>query len=184
MARRLDKSYLFGSPDRQRSGWYQSHRPVCSIALIACGLCHMTGKVLPVVFNYNAKPAELARLPRSLALVWRSGRIFSSCCWSAFSGTNNLAYDGVARRFKFPRGEMADQSTSEPVVPLPPATEGGERHDQPDLTGQNILSLLHQATDLAGGNSRYAVELSRRNSRISFARLKIGSRNWKLESQS
>ena len=57
---------------------------------------------------------------------------------------------------------MADQSTSEPVVPLPPATEGGEREDQPDLTGQNILSLLHQATDLAGGNSRYAVAIAQR----------------------
>ena len=57
---------------------------------------------------------------------------------------------------------MADQSTSEPVVPLPPATEGGERRDQPDLTGQNILSLLHQATDLAGGNSRYAVEIAQK----------------------
>jgi hypothetical protein len=44
---------------------------------------------------------------------------------------------------------MAEQSTSEPVVPLPPATEGGEL----DLTGQNVLSLLHQAADLAGGNS-------------------------------
>ena len=77
---------------------------------------------------------------------------------------------------------MADQSTSEPMVPLPPVTEGGERHDQPDLTGQKVLSLVHQASDLAGGNSRYAVEIGR-NSRISFARLKTGSRNWKLESQ-
>ena len=57
---------------------------------------------------------------------------------------------------------MADQSTSEPVVPLTPATESGERHDQPDLTGQNILSLLHQATDLAGGNSRYAVKIAQK----------------------
>jgi hypothetical protein len=57
---------------------------------------------------------------------------------------------------------MADQSTFESVVPLPPATEGEERHDLPDLTGQNILGLLHQATDLAGGNSRYAVEIARK----------------------
>ena len=59
---------------------------------------------------------------------------------------------------------MADHSTSEPVVPLPPATESGasKREDEPDLTGQNILSLLHQATDLAGGNSRYAVEIARK----------------------
>jgi hypothetical protein len=53
---------------------------------------------------------------------------------------------------------MAEQSTSEPVVPLPPATEGGEL----DLTGQNVLSLLHQAADLAGGNSRYAVGIAQK----------------------
>ena len=57
---------------------------------------------------------------------------------------------------------MADQATSEPVVPLPPTTEEGKREDQPDLTGQNVLSLLHQATDLAGGNSRYAVGIAQR----------------------
>ena len=57
---------------------------------------------------------------------------------------------------------MADQSTFEPVVPLPPATEGGERHDQPDLTGQNILSLLHKAAGLAEENSRYAVEIAQK----------------------
>ena len=57
---------------------------------------------------------------------------------------------------------MADQSTSEPMVPLPPVTEGGERHDQPDLTGQKVLSLVHQASDLAGGNSRYAVEIAQK----------------------
>jgi chromosome segregation ATPase len=57
---------------------------------------------------------------------------------------------------------MADQSTSEPVVPLPPATEGGERHDQPDLTGQNILTLLHKAASLAEGNSQYAIAIAQK----------------------
>jgi hypothetical protein len=38
---------------------------------------------------------------------------------------------------------MADQSTSEPVVLLPPATEDGEI----DLTGQSVLSLLHDRTN-------------------------------------
>jgi predicted RNase H-like nuclease (RuvC/YqgF family) len=57
---------------------------------------------------------------------------------------------------------MADQSTSEPMVPLPPVTEARERHDQPDLTGQKVLSLVHQASDLAGGNSRYAVEIAKK----------------------
>ena len=78
---------------------------------------------------------------------------------------------------------MADQATSEPVVPLPPATEDGKREDQPDLTGQNILSLLHQATDWLEGIADMRLA-SRRDSRISFARLKIGSRNWKPESRS
>ena len=57
---------------------------------------------------------------------------------------------------------MADQSTSESVVPLPPATEGGELHDQPNLTGQNILSLLHNAAGLAEENGRYAVEIAQK----------------------
>jgi hypothetical protein len=57
---------------------------------------------------------------------------------------------------------MADQSTSEPLVPLPPATEGGERQDQLDLAGKNILSLLHKAAGLAEGNSRYAVEIAQK----------------------
>jgi hypothetical protein len=57
---------------------------------------------------------------------------------------------------------MADQATSEPVVPLPPTTEDGKREDQLELSGQNVLSLLHQATDLAGGNSRYAVGIAQR----------------------
>jgi CII-binding regulator of phage lambda lysogenization HflD len=57
---------------------------------------------------------------------------------------------------------MADQSTSEPVVPLPPATEGGERKDQLDLAGKNILSLLHKSTGLAKENSRYAIRIAQR----------------------
>ena len=57
---------------------------------------------------------------------------------------------------------MADQSTSEPVVRLPPATEGGELHDQRDLTGKNILSLLHKAAGLAEENSRYAVHIAKK----------------------
>ena len=57
---------------------------------------------------------------------------------------------------------MADQSTSEPVVPPAPGTEGGEREDQIDLTGENILSLLQQAAGLAEENSLYAVEIAQR----------------------
>ena len=59
---------------------------------------------------------------------------------------------------------MADHSTSEPVVPLPPATESGasKREDEPDLTGQNILTLLHKAAGLAEGNSQYAVAIAQK----------------------
>ena len=57
---------------------------------------------------------------------------------------------------------MNDQSNSESVVSLASTTESGKHEDQLDLDGQNILSLLHQATDLAGGNSRYAVGIAQR----------------------
>jgi hypothetical protein len=54
---------------------------------------------------------------------------------------------------------MSDQSNPESVEPIPLETESGasKPEDQLDLAGENILSLLHQATDLAGGNSRHAV---------------------------
>ena len=57
---------------------------------------------------------------------------------------------------------MGDQSTSEPVVPLPPATEVGERDDQLDLAGQNILTFLHKAAGLAEGNSQYAIAIAQK----------------------
>jgi hypothetical protein len=57
-------------------------------------------------------------------------------------------------------GAVGDQSNSEPAVPAVPETEGKEPEGQVDFTGENVLKLLHQATDLAGGNSRYAVEIA------------------------
>jgi hypothetical protein len=57
---------------------------------------------------------------------------------------------------------MADQSNSEPAVPVVPAKEDGERQGQPDFAGENILSLLHNAADLAEANSRYAVNIAQR----------------------
>jgi CII-binding regulator of phage lambda lysogenization HflD len=57
---------------------------------------------------------------------------------------------------------MADQSNSEPGAPLVPAQEDGERQSQLGFTGENILSLLHKAADLADGKSRYAVDVARR----------------------
>jgi hypothetical protein len=49
---------------------------------------------------------------------------------------------------------MSDQSNSETVIPSTPLTEAEKPEDQRGLIGQNVLGLLHRATDLAGGNSR------------------------------
>jgi hypothetical protein len=57
---------------------------------------------------------------------------------------------------------MGDQSNSEPAIPAVPATESGKTEGQVDFTGENVMKLLHQATGLAGGNSRYAVEIAQR----------------------
>jgi hypothetical protein len=57
---------------------------------------------------------------------------------------------------------MGDQSNSEPASPAVPATESGKTEGQVDFTGENVVKLLQQATDLAGGNSRYAVEIAQR----------------------
>jgi hypothetical protein len=57
---------------------------------------------------------------------------------------------------------MSDETDSEVVLPSTPATEDGEREDQSDLAGKNILSVLQKAAGLAGGNSRYAVDIALR----------------------
>ena len=46
---------------------------------------------------------------------------------------------------------MSDETDSEVVLPSTPATEDGEREDQSDLAGKNILSLLQKAAGLAEG---------------------------------
>jgi predicted nucleic acid-binding Zn-ribbon protein len=38
----------------------------------------------------------------------------------------------------------------------------GENEAQVAFTGENVLSLLRRATELAGGNSRYAVEIAQK----------------------
>ena len=48
------------------------------------------------------------------------------------------------------------------MLPSTPATEDGEREDQSDLAGKNILSFLQKAAGLAEGNSRYAVDIAQR----------------------
>jgi hypothetical protein len=57
---------------------------------------------------------------------------------------------------------MSDETDSEVVLPSTPATEDGEREDQSDLAGKNILSWLQKAAGLAEGNSRYAVGIAQR----------------------
>ena len=57
---------------------------------------------------------------------------------------------------------MSDETDSEVMMPSAPATEDGEREDQSDLAGKNILSWLQKAAGLAEGNSRYAVDIALR----------------------
>jgi hypothetical protein len=69
---------------------------------------------------------------------------------------------------------MADQSNSEPGTPVVPAQDDGERQGQLGFAGENILSLLHKAADLADGNSRYAVDVARRLSHQLASRRRPG----------
>jgi hypothetical protein len=56
---------------------------------------------------------------------------------------------------------MPDEKTnSEPLEVSAPATEDRASENQQDPVGENILALLQQATGLAEGNSRYAVEIA------------------------
>src|SRR5215471_332695 len=43
-----------------------------------------------------------------------------------------------------------------------PCNRKRETEDQVDFTGENVMKLLQQATGLAGGNNRYAVEIAQR----------------------
>jgi hypothetical protein len=53
---------------------------------------------------------------------------------------------------------MADETNSE-QVPSTPTAEDGENQIQVDPVGQSVLKLLHEAASLAGGTSRYAVDI-------------------------
>src|SRR5690349_17405016 len=59
-----------------------------------------------------------------------------------------------------PEGDMGDEAKT--VLPSDFATESGKAETELNFTGQNILTLLQQATHLAGGNSRYAVEIAQK----------------------
>jgi hypothetical protein len=48
--------------------------------------------------------------------------------------------------------------------PENPATVESKTEDKVATTGENVLSLLRRATELAGGNSQYALEIAQRMS--------------------
>jgi hypothetical protein len=55
-----------------------------------------------------------------------------------------------------PKSESEHPSTAEP------ATSGSEARVA--FTGENVLTLLRRAAELAGGNSRYAIEIAQKMS--------------------
>jgi hypothetical protein len=59
---------------------------------------------------------------------------------------------------------MADETNSE-QVPSTPAVKDKENQIQVDPVGQSVLKLLHEAASLAGGTSRYAVDITQKLSR-------------------
>ena len=68
---------------------------------------------------------------------------------------------------------MSDEANSEPVVPSAPATERGNNEAQLTV-GKNFLELFQKATDLAGGNSRKAVDLAHKLSdRLGLAESRV-----------
>ena len=52
----------------------------------------------------------------------------------------------------------------EPEKPPPAETLPGESEAQVAAIGENVLTLLRRATELAGGNSLYAVEIAQKMS--------------------
>ena len=46
------------------------------------------------------------------------------------------------------------------TLPSESAAETGKAESKLNFTGQNIVTLLQRAAELAGGNSRYAVEIA------------------------
>jgi uncharacterized protein YlxW (UPF0749 family) len=55
---------------------------------------------------------------------------------------------------------MGDESDT--ALPQESALESSKAETELDLTGRNVLSLLQQASDLAGGNTLYAVEIAQK----------------------
>ena len=59
---------------------------------------------------------------------------------------------------------MSDQAKSEPEKPSTSETVIADNEAQVGLAGKEVLTLLRRATELADGNSRYAVEIAKKMS--------------------
>jgi hypothetical protein len=69
---------------------------------------------------------------------------------------------------------MADETNSDQVRSTPTA-EDKENQIQVDPVGQSVLKLLHEASSLAGGNSRYALDITQKLSdRLGLAESRVG----------
>jgi len=66
------------------------------------------------------------------------------------------------------------ETTSESENPASAETATGENESQAATAGENVLTLLRRASDLAGANSRYAVEMAQRMSNQLWAAQKKG----------
>ena len=70
---------------------------------------------------------------------------------------------------------MADETNSEPV-PSTPTAEDKENQIQVDPVGRSVLDLLHKAGSLAGGNSRFAVDIALKMSdRLGLAESRVAA---------
>jgi hypothetical protein len=70
---------------------------------------------------------------------------------------------------------MADETNSEPV-PSTLTAEDKENQIQVDPVGQSVLDLLHKAASLAGGNSRFAVDIALKMSdRLGLAESRVAA---------
>jgi len=59
---------------------------------------------------------------------------------------------------------MSDQAKSEPEKPSTSEAVIADNEAQVGLAGKEVLTLLRRATELADGNSRYAVEIAKKMS--------------------
>jgi hypothetical protein len=98
-----------------------------------------------------------------------------------FDGKKALALPGEPRAklvSKKTQAERGGVHESESVIPVAPKNAAPDNADQLDQAGQTILKLLHKAAGVAEANSKQALDMAR-NSRISFARPKVGLRSWR-----